>query len=84
MYKIVYRKSAAKALMKLPSTIVTQFRLSFDQLAQGQTSNLDLKKLQGRDGYRLRLGAYRAIYQIVNEQMIIEIIKIGSRGDIYK
>lgn len=33
---------------------------------------------------RLRIGSYRAIYRLLNEVMIIEALKIGSRGDIYK
>jgi mRNA interferase RelE/StbE len=42
------------------------------------------KKLQGRDGYRLRVGDWRVVYKIQNEQLIIVVLKIASRGEVYK
>ncbi|MBP7477606.1 MAG: type II toxin-antitoxin system RelE/ParE family toxin [Chitinophagales bacterium] len=41
------------------------------------------KKLKGRDGYRIRTGNYRIIYNIVDHELIIEIIALGHRKDIY-
>ena len=84
MYKITYRKTAAKALLKLPIKVAEQFRQAFELLAIDHDSLLDIKKLEGREGFRLRIGSYRAIYRKLNDLMIIEIIKVGSRGDIYK
>lgn len=45
---------------------------------------LDVKKLSGREGRRLRIGGYRAIYTIDGEQLIILILDAGPRGGIYK
>jgi mRNA interferase RelE/StbE len=45
---------------------------------------MDIKKLTGRDGYRLRMGGWRALYRMENDQLIIEVVKIGPRGDIYR
>ena len=42
------------------------------------------KKLQGREGYRLRVGDWRVVYRIQNEQLIIIVMKIASRGEVYK
>ncbi len=84
MYKIIYRKTAAKALLKLPAKAAEQFKQAFEYLAMDDDSLLDIKKLEGREGFRLRIGSYRAIYRKLNDVMIIEIIKVGSRGDIYK
>ncbi len=42
------------------------------------------KKLQGREGYRLRVGDWRVIYKIHNDELIIVVLKIASRGEIYK
>jgi mRNA interferase RelE/StbE len=85
MYKIIYRKSAAKSLLKLPIKTASQVLTAFEQLSTGtEQPQLEVKKLQGREGYRLRIGGYRAIYRLFNEVMIIEVLKIGSRGDVYK
>jgi len=42
------------------------------------------KKLQGRDGYRLRVGDWRIIYKIQSEQLMIMVLKVASRGEVYK
>jgi mRNA interferase RelE/StbE len=42
------------------------------------------KKLQGREGYRLRVGDWRVIYTIQNEQLMIIVLKVASRGEVYK
>ena len=42
----------------------------------------DIKKLQGTDGYRLRVGDFRVIFDV--NGIIIDIIEIGNRGQIYK
>ena len=46
------------------------------------TGQGDVKKLQGRDGYRLRIGDYRALFERTDDQ--ITVIEVGPRGDIYK
>ncbi len=45
---------------------------------------LDVDKLKGEPAYRLRIGQYRIIYKRLDDQLIIEVIKIRPRGDIYK
>ena len=42
------------------------------------------KKLTGRDGYRLRVDDYRIIYDFLDNNLIIEIVNIGSRGGVYE
>lgn len=84
MYNITYRKLAAKSFLKLPAAYQVRFRTAFNQLAAGDSIGLDVKKLEGREGFRLRIGDYRAIYRIIDAVMVIEVVKIGSRGDIYK
>jgi mRNA interferase RelE/StbE len=38
----------------------------------------------GRDGYRIRVGTYRIIYDIFDTTLVIEIVNVGSRGNIYE
>ena len=41
------------------------------------------KKLKGREAYRIRVGNYRIIYEIVDFELIVTIITLGHRKDIY-
>lgn len=85
MYQIVYRKSAQKALVKMPKATAKRFLAAFERIADTlDTTGLDIKPLQGREGFRLRIGEWRAIYRVVAGQLVIEVVDIGSRGDIYK
>ena len=84
MYQIYYKKKAIKALEKMPVNMASKFQFAFKQIAQGHNETLDIKRLSGLDGYRLRIGDYRAIHEIDNGRLIITVITIGNRGDIYK
>lgn len=45
----------------------------------------DRKPLKGHAGYfRLRVGNYRVIYTVENERLIVRIVTVGNRGDVYK
>ena len=45
----------------------------------------DIKAMAGYAGvYRLRVGDYRVLYTIENERLIIRVLQIGNRGDVYK
>jgi len=84
VFKVVYKKKALKAIKKMPRKIAGQFFHAFDRLAENNEEGLDVKKLSGREGRRLRIGGYRAIYTIDGEQLIILIVDAGPRGGIYK
>lgn len=83
-YKLEFKKKAIKFLEKHPKE-KSKFIEVFRDIANGKEDRYDIKKLAGQiDFYRLRLGKYRAIYTIINDQLIIVVLDIGSRGDIYK
>lgn len=84
MYKIVCRKSALKAFAKMPLKIALQFQQAFETIAINSTIDFDIKKLEGLDGYRLRIRGYRVIFRWLDDVLIIEVVDIGSRGGIYK
>ncbi len=85
MYNITYKKEAQKLLRKMPGKIVKSFRNDFEKLAKDiERTDLDLKALTGSPYYRLRVGEYRAIYQIDNGKLIITVFTVKPRGDIYK
>ena len=85
MARVIYKKSASKALAKMPGALRQRFKAAFEQIAGGVTAKLDICKLEGRDGYRLRIGQYRELYRIDNNgECIVVVVKIKPRGDAYK
>jgi len=60
-------------------------RERLDQIAEAPfAQNPNVTKLQNRPGYRLRVGDWRVIYDVQEGEMIILVLKVGSRGDIYR
>lgn len=42
------------------------------------------EKLSGEDKYRLRQGDYRILYEIVDDELIVTVVKVGNRRDVYR
>lgn len=85
MYKITYSKEAEKALTRIPNKTAKLIREKIEALAENPyAKNPNAKKLQEREGYRLRIGDWRVIYKIQNEKLIIIVLKVASRGEVYK
>jgi len=86
MYQIVLHKKVIKFINSRNSKEKQLIKKKFDQLQLNpypQNIQIDSKKLQNRDGFRLRIGGYRFIYDIIDEELIIYIENSGNRGDIY-
>lgn len=83
MYSIRIKKSAVKELEKLPLKIILLLQEKIKALSLNPYPN-GYKKLKGfKDLYRVRVGDYCVIYSIHHKFLIIEILKIGDRKDIY-
>lgn len=41
-------------------------------------------RLRGRDGYRIRVGDYRILYDVQQDRVVVEVFRIASRGQVYK
>ena len=69
----------------MPRNIAMLIREKMEQVAVDPFAPIsNAKKLQGRSGYRLRVGDWRVIYEINNDQVVIIVIKIAPRGEVYK
>lgn len=83
-YSIVFRKSARKQIGQLPKLAVGKLTTAIDALAENPRP-ATCKKMQGADAtYRIRVGDYRVIYTVDDSIVTVEVVKIGSRQDIYK
>ena len=80
-YKIVYDKPAVKFLKRQSAEIQKRIITAIHKLP----SSGDIKPLAGHNNeFRLRVGSYRVIYSIENDILIIRVLDIGNRGDVYK
>lgn len=82
-YRIVLKKSVAKDLRRIPNGDVQKVLSTIESLAadpRGQSS----KKLKGYDLYRARVGFYRIVYEIRDMEMVVSVIAVGLRSDIYR
>lgn len=78
-YNIVFQKAAEKFLKKQDRKTQERLLSAISQLPKGT----DIKKLQGYDLYRMRIGSIRVIFSI-DIIKIISIENIDNRGDVYK
>jgi mRNA interferase RelE/StbE len=85
VYKIIYTTQAAKALLKMPPKTAQLIREKIMQLAIDPYASIpNAKSLQGRPGYRLRVGDWRVIFEINKEEIIIVVLRIAPRGEVYR
>ncbi len=83
-YQLRIKKSAIKELSKLPKPIATRISKVIDGLKKDIYPK-GYKKLKGSDNdYRVRVGDYRILYSIHDDVLIIEVVKIAHRKDVYK
>jgi mRNA interferase RelE/StbE len=85
VYKIIFAKRAQKVLLRLLKNMAVLVRQKLEQLAvDPYAPNTNAMKLQNRSGYRLRIGDWRVIYEIQNDELVILILKIAQRGEVYR
>ncbi len=86
-YKVIYTTDVEKFIKK-NKDIGLKFFKAFTELAKNsnlRTSTFDIVAMQGyRNVYRLRIGQYRAIFSVEKEIKVLKVMKIDSRGDVYK
>lgn len=85
MYEIVFTKQAVRTLRKLPRNLSQLIREKIDEIAvDPYASHNNVTKLVGRPGYRLRVGDWRIIYELQDGKLILLVVKIGPRGEVYE
>jgi len=85
MYHIDYDKKAGKILAKIQKHDREAIKKKIDKLAEDPRPP-GVEPLQGEHAgyYRIRFGDYRIIYEIRDTKLLILVVKIGNRKDIYK
>ncbi len=85
-WKVYFQKSAYKEYSKLPKKVRSKVDETFEILSINPLGEIiKFKKIRGKDNhYRIRVGDYRIIYTPQNEKLIIRVIRVGHRKDVYK
>lgn len=81
-YELRFRKSVAKDLRALPKMDVARILKCFTLLAE-DPRRPGCEKLTGLNRYRYRQGRYRIIYEIRDNELLIVVVKVGHRKDVY-
>ena len=82
MYEIIFSSKAKKQLFKLEKSIQRRIIATLERIRIRPESYIT--KLVGDPGYKLRVGDYRVIMDIEDNNLLILVIKVGHRRDIYK
>jgi mRNA interferase RelE/StbE len=83
-YSVEFRPSALKSLKRLPKQEVIKIKSKIDKLAE-QLPNPNITKLKSNNSFhRVRSGSYRIVYEINNDKLVILVVKVGHRKDVYK
>jgi mRNA interferase RelE/StbE len=85
MWKVIYRPAATKMLNRLDDRTADRILTKVSELAKDpRAPNANVKKLQGEEGYRLRVGDWRVIYTLDHGVLTIVVVRIGPRGSVYE
>ncbi len=85
MYEIQFKKSVSKDLKNIDKSKIRLILKEIEKLKNGIENNEKIIKLEGNNPYfRLRVQDYRIIFEKQDDVLVILVIKIGHRKDIYK
>ena len=81
-YEVRVERRALKKLSKIPDPYYTHIKKAILDLAKDPRPQ-GCKKLKGREAYRIRIADYRIIYEVKDKLLLVDIIELGHRKEIY-
>ena len=82
-WTVIFTGKAERDLGKLPDEIAKRIILKIEEIAQDDPYQ-KLDKMTNSPYYKFRVGMYRGIVNIVNDKMIIQLVKVKHRSNVYK
>ena len=83
-YRIEIRRSAAKEVRAIGRKRDRQRVVAWIAALAEEPRPPACTKLSGREAYRIRQGAYRIVYTIQDDVLVVEVVKVGHRRDVYR
>lgn len=85
MFSIEYSKDARRALKAMPRNTAKLILDEIEALASDpQASNNNVRRRTNHPGYRLRVGDWRVVYLVHEQALLITVVRIASRGEVYQ
>jgi mRNA interferase RelE/StbE len=82
-YELRFRPSVAKDLRGVPKAEVRRILLRIEAL-RDDPRGPGCEKLSGAELYRVRQGVYRIVYEIRDLEIVVEVVRVGHRGEVYR
>jgi mRNA interferase RelE/StbE len=83
LYSLRFHRDFEKDLKGLPKKDVTRILKAIDAL-RSEARPAGSTKLSGSETYRIRIGVYRVIYKIENGELIVYVLKVAHRKEVYR
>jgi mRNA interferase RelE/StbE len=83
-YRIEWKRSALKELHQLPRSIIVRILAAVEILTNNPYPSGNRKLVGSDHSYRLRVGDYRVVYSVDNNVLVIEVLRVRHRKDVYR
>jgi mRNA interferase RelE/StbE len=83
-YQIQIAPSAVRQLRKLPQSVQERIVRRVEALAADPRPRGSVKLEGEADLYRIRVGVYRVVYQVRDNELIVLVLRVGHRRDVYR
>jgi mRNA interferase RelE/StbE len=83
-YKIAWKQSAVKELKKLPKEMIAKILATVEKLSSNPCPPKTTKLIGTQQSFRIRVGDYRIVYNVFSKTLIIEIVRVRHRRDVYQ
>jgi mRNA interferase RelE/StbE len=82
-YRLVFKAAVAKDLRRIPRQDVARILERIDRLADDPRP-AGCEKLSGLERYRVRQGVYRIVYEIEDDRLVVMVVKVAHRREVYR
>ena len=82
-YSVIFAKRASKRLERMDNMAARRIIAAAEALGDNPRPR-GARKIEGHDQWRIRVGDYRIIYEVHNYQLVVLVVKVGHRRDVYR
>lgn len=83
-YRVEIARRAVKTLAGLPRREQQRIRAAIDLLAENPRPPGCVALAGGLGGYRVRVGDYRIVYEVHDDRLVVQVVRVGHRRDVYR